>query len=479
MLVVREIKQAVRTIAKVKRKVRLASGLDANNNLSQEAMVRGWQCLSLFAEQLQDIPRDNIRIVGTATLRLANNVEVFLEKAEQILNHKIDIISGEQEAATIYQGVAYTSCGQGNRLVIDIGGASTELIIGAEKQAQLLNSLDLGCVTWLNRYFADQQLNLHNFDQAIAGAKQVIDKVSNEYLSLGWQTCIGASGTVQALQETLKAQGLSEQITLAKLQEIKLQCIACDTMPQLRIKGLAAERLAVFPSGLAILIALFEQLNIDSMTLAGGALREGLVYSMIGDSDYLEVRERTLQSLTRRYQIDATQGQYVKDTAEYLLNQLQQQGIDFTDSARVMLASAASVYEIGLCIEYKKSPQHAAYIIDNIDLPGFTQAQQTLLSALLINQRGRLNLARLQSQNAIPVEQSILLVRLLRLAIILCMRRTLGSIPELSLQLNQQQLTLTFPDQWQQEHALRAAELAIEAQLQTDAGYPVIVKEVG
>ncbi|WP_434341144.1 guanosine-5'-triphosphate,3'-diphosphate diphosphatase [Motilimonas cestriensis] len=477
MLVVREVEDAIRTIAKVKRKVRLAEGLDDDFNLSHDAMVRGWQCLSLFAEQLQDIPAENIRIVGTATLRLAKNVNTFLEQAETILNHKIDIISGLEEAATIYQGVAQTSCGEGNRLVIDIGGASTELVIGAACDALLLNSVNMGCVTWLKRYFPDQKLNDTNFNAAINGAKQVLKDVAQDYLNLGWQNCVGASGTVQSLQNILKAQGLNEQVTLDKLLELKQQSIECGSLGKLKLQGLSSERLAVFPSGLAILIAIFEYLDIDSMTLAGGALREGLVYSMIGESQYQGVRERTLKSLISRYQIDQKQALHVKKTA-VLLYKAMAEALDLDDEVALpMLTSAATLYEIGLCIEYKKAPQHAAYIIDNIDLPGFTPAQQQLLAALLFNQRGKLALDMFAQQNALDLNQAVSLCRLLRLAIILCMRRTKGSIPNFTLSDDDGAWTLSLPSGWLAEHALRAAELEIEVEQELKAGLQLTLVE--
>ena len=191
-----------------------------------------------------------------------------------MLNHSIEIISGEEEAKTIYEGVSWTSAGEGNRLVIDIGGASTELVIGEQSEAKLLNSLHMGCVTRLNNHFGDGELSETRFSRPSA-AKAVLEKVAEDYRALGWRTCVGASGTVQALQEIMLAQGKSERVTLPKLQELMGQAIACGRLDQLRLEGLAAERLTVFPSGLAILIAIFETLGIESMTLAGGALREG------------------------------------------------------------------------------------------------------------------------------------------------------------------------------------------------------------
>ncbi|MFD1009337.1 guanosine-5'-triphosphate,3'-diphosphate diphosphatase [Oceanisphaera ostreae] len=476
MLVVHEVAGASRTVAKIKRKVRLAAGLQADGNLDAPTLQRGWDCLHLFAEQLQDIPADHIRIVGTATLRLARNIDVFLAQAEAILGHPVRIISGEEEAALIYEGVSWTSSGTGRRLVIDIGGASTELIIGEGTSAQLLNSLDMGCVTWLTRYFADEALTDANFEQAIAAARTVLTPVASTYLKLGWQGCIGASGTIQAIQEIMVNQGQDEHVTLEKLLALKQQVIACGHISQLVLPGLQADRISVFPSGLAILIALFNLLAIENMVLAGGALREGLMYGMLGRRQECDARERTADSLISRYQLDREQAERVRNTALAALQQVaSSQPLDTT--AKPMLAWSALFYELGLCIEYKRAPEHAAYIIHHIDLPGFTTAQKQLLGALLLNQRDTFQLATLEQQSAIAPEQAILLARLLRLAIILCLRRTRGTVPEFQLTTQGVQLTLTLPTNWGQSHHLRANELQQEAQRQTEMGWPLVIEE--
>ncbi len=280
MLVVREAAGSIQTLTRIKRKVRLAAGLNNDNHLSAEAMERGWQCLRLFAERLQDIPQPQIRVVATATLRLAVNAGEFIAKAQTILGCPVQVISGEEEARLIYQGVAHTTGGADQRLVVDIGGASTELVTGTGAQTTSLFSLSMGCVTWLERYFSDRNLAQENFDDAEKAARDVLRPVADELRFHGWKVCVGASGTVQALQEIMMAQGMDERITLAKLQQLKQRAIQCGRLEELEIEGLTLERALVFPSGLAILIAIFTELNIQSMTLAGGALREGLVYGM-------------------------------------------------------------------------------------------------------------------------------------------------------------------------------------------------------
>ncbi|MDX1268261.1 MAG: guanosine-5'-triphosphate,3'-diphosphate pyrophosphatase, partial [Oceanisphaera sp.] len=357
-----------------------------------------------------------------------------------------------------------------------IGGASTELIIGESTHPQLLNSLHMGCVTWLSRYFVDGKLTAANFDQAIAAARQTLMPIAGDYLKLGWQSCVGASGTVQAIQEIMIGQGEDEQITLTKLLQLKQAAIACGHLDRLDLPGLQSERATVFPSGLAILIALFEMLAIDSMTLAGGALREGLIYGMLGRRRECDARERTADSLISRYQLDREQAERVRSTALKALQQLaSSQHID--SPATAMLGWAALLYELGLCIEYKRAPEHAAYIIRHVDLPGFTPAQKQLLAALLLNQRDEFRQESLEQQSAIEPEPAILLARLLRLAIILCLRRTRGTVPEFRLEARDRQLTLTLPADWSRNHHLRASELQQEAVRQTEQGWPLVIRE--
>jgi exopolyphosphatase/guanosine-5'-triphosphate,3'-diphosphate pyrophosphatase len=466
MLIVREVGGAIQTVAKVKRKVRLAAGLDDELHLDLDAMERGWQCLALFAEQLQDIPAQNVLIVATATLRSAINRDIFIQKAQEILGHPIRIISGEEEARIIYRGVAQTSSGQGKRLVIDIGGASTELIIGEQNQALLLNSLQMGCVSWLKRYFADGTLSQSSFAVAVKAAHQMLRPVISEYRRLGWKTCVGASGTIQALQEMMTSQGMDERITLPKLYQIRDQAIAAGSINSLDIPGLLDERKPVFPSGLSILIALFENLNIDELTLAGGALREGLVYGLLSQQDASNVRQRTAESLLRRHHIDTEQAILVQ---EYALTLAKQVSPKLNNTAFNMLKWAALFHEIGLTIEFKKAPQHAAYILDHSDLPGFTSAQKHLLSALLLNQRGTWQLLQLQEQCAIAPDTAITLARLLRIAVILGMRRNQEQVPSFTLFQDKSDLNawiLNFAPGWQTEHPLRAAELTLESENQ-------------
>ncbi|NIF24564.1 MULTISPECIES: guanosine-5'-triphosphate,3'-diphosphate diphosphatase [Pantoea] len=466
MLVVREVSGSIQTVARIKRKVRLAAGLDKSSQLSAEAMARGWQCLRLFSEQLQDIPPEQIRVVATATLRLATNAETFLSAAREILGCDINVISGEEEARLIYQGVAHTTGGSDKRLVVDIGGGSTELATGDGAHASVLFSLSMGCVTWLERYFSDRHLAKENFAQAEEAARAMIAPVVSRLREQHWDVCVGASGTVQALQEIMVAQGMDERITLSKLQQLKQRAIQCGKLEELEIEGLTLERALVFPSGLSILIAIFQELNIESMTLAGGALREGLVYGMLHLPIDRDIRSRTLANVQRRFSIDSEQASRVHQLAESFFRQVSTPW-KLDRRCRDLLLSACMLHEIGLSVDFRQAPQHAAYLIRYLDLPGFTPAQKKLLACLLQNQSGNIDLALLTQQNALPPRQAERLCRLLRLAIIFSSRRRDDTLPAVRLNADDETLHVTLPAGWLEAHPLRAELLDQESHYQS------------
>ncbi|WP_413508535.1 exopolyphosphatase [Serratia proteamaculans] len=477
MLVVREVAGSIQTLARIKRKVRLAAGLDQNSHLSHEAMQRGWQCLKLFSERLQDIPRTQIRVVATATLRLASNADEFLQTAEQILGCPIQVISGEEEARLIYHGVAHTTGGPDKRLVVDIGGGSTELVTGTGAQAAQLYSLSMGCVTWLERFFSDRNLGQENFERAEQAAREMVRPIAPQLRQHGWQICVGASGTVQALQEIMVAQGMDERITLSKLRQLKQRAIQCGKLEELEIEGLTLERALVFPSGLSILLAIFQELGIESMMLAGGALREGLVYGMLHLPVEQDIRSRTIRNLQRRYLLDTEQAERVSQLAANFSQQVSNEW-QLDARCRELLHSACLIHEIGLSVDFKQAPQHAAYLIRHLDLPGFTPAQKKLLATLLQNQSNTIDLPLLSQQNALPPRMAQRLCRLLRLAIIFASRRRDDTLPAVRLRANNDdELTVILPPGWLEQHPLRAEALDQESHWQSYVHWPLILEE--
>ena len=474
MVIVHVVNGSVQIIGKIKQKVRLAAGLDEELALDEVSMERGWQCLQVFSERLQDIPPSNIKIVATATLRLATNAHVFIKKAEEILNHKLEVISGEEEARQIYLGVAYTSANQGNSLVIDIGGASTEIVIGNDMQPIHLKSLDMGCVTFMERYFEGGNITQQNFDDAKAAAHALIADVADAFLCFDWENCLGASGTPQAITEILVAQGISDAIRLDYLYHLEKQCIEGENIKSLGIDGLDDSRKPIFPSGLAILISLFEALHIQHMNISGGALREGLIYGMLDNIRENDRRQQTLNQAKYRYHIDGTHANNVQQVALALCHQLcAQQNICHLDTETI-LGAAAQLHEIGLHIEYKRHHEHGEYILSHIDLPGFTRLQRAAIRDLVAQHRLAINNATFDKyhQDYRPMLQGLL--RVLRIAVVLCLRRQNKHIPEVSLACDGSNWVLSFPEGWLKAHPLINAELANECWLQHKAGCELI-----
>lgn len=471
MVVVHVINGSVQIIGKVKQKVRLAAGLNDNMELDDISMERGWQCLQTFAERLQDIPRSNVKVVATATLRLAVNAAEFIKKAETILGHKLDVISGEEEARQIYLGVAYTSANQGNSLVIDIGGASTEIIIGNDMHPIHLVSTDMGCVTFMERYFKGGVINDDNFTQAQHQANVLLDDVANTFLCFDWHNCLGASGTPQAITEILVAQGISDAIRLDYLYKLREQCIACGSIDKLSIKGLEESRKPIFPSGLAILITLFERLKIRDMNISGGALREGLIYGMLDNLQENDRRSQTINQTIKRYHIDRHHAESVRNVALRLCHQLCAQTSLCHLDTEAVLGAAAALHEIGLHIEFKKHHEHGAYILSYIDLPGYTKLQRVAIRDLV--QCHRLNIKRDMFAHYHEEVRPMLegLMRVLRIAVVLCLRRQNKHIPDVELTVQGDDWTITFPDGWLPAHPLINAELANETWLQHRAGW--------
>lgn len=471
MVIVRVVAGSVYIIGKVKQKVRLAAGLDENMVLDQQSLERGWKCLETFAERLQDIPLSNIKIVGTATLRLAANSEVFIKKAEQILNHKLNVIDGEEEARQIYLGVAYTSANQGNSLVIDIGGASTEVIVGNDMTPIHLVSMNMGCVTFKERFFTDGNISKENFELAIQEAKSLLEPIKNDFINFDWQQCLGASGTPQAITEILVTQGISDSIRIDYLHNLKQQCIDCTTIDLLQIDGLTESRRAIFPSGLAILIALFEQLNIQEMQISGGALREGLIYGMLDNMQQNDRRLQTLKQCIERFHIDPEHANRVKGIVLGLFKQVQNQMVLGKVDCEAMLMASAMLHETGLHIEYKLHHEHGAYILSHLPMVGYTQQQRAGIKTLVQCHRQEIKLSLFDSFHPEVRQALLVLVRVLRLSCLLSIRRKDNMLADFTLIATDEKWTLTFPEGWLKSHPLIDAELANEKWQQYKVGW--------
>lgn len=476
MLVTRLLANSVQTVDKIKRKVRLASGLDENNVLSEKAITRGLECLSFFAERLDGIPTENIKIVATATLRIAINANEFITRAEHILNRKIVVLSGEEEANIIYLGVAHTSNSEGKRLVLDIGGASTELVVGEEFTAKRFKSLNIGCVTFNNNYFSDGLLNETNFQQAINAAKETLAPEISAYKELGWESVLGGSGTMQALAEVLMFQQKSAVITADFLLECKLQLIACKTVADIELPGLLNERKPVFASGLSILIALFQSLNIEELQLSSGALREGLLYEMLPDMRCQMIRLRTINSLAERFHLDQQRSLRIASLIDVFFDLLASKWSLTRDNSYQLLMAACALRQIGLLLSYKSHQQHSAYILQHADLPGFDQADRSLIVALVKNYKEDITLSCFDEQFATSKQHAIYLLIILRLSVILSQRRQDDVLPVISITEVNNEIIINIPKSWLAKHTLIYDELMQENSLIQPLGFNVVIQ---
>ena len=375
-------------IDRLKQPVRLRMGLDESGRLQPEAQSRALACLSRFGERLADIPRGDVRAVGTNTLRSARNSLPFLVRARRALGHKIEVISGLDEARLIYRGVARDLAGTGRRLVVDIGGGSTELIIGDGREPSDLDSLEMGCVSWTLRHFPDGHLTHKGFQKAVVAARLELEAVVVRLRSLGWGTAVGASGTIKAVDKVVHAMLGHPEITPAGLRAVVDAVVACRHVDRLRLPGLRDVRRPVFAGGLAVLCAVVDSLGIERMTAAQGALREGVLLDLLGRLHHDDVRDDTVARLGVRFGVDPAQAERVRATALRFFDQVQTAWSLTSHRHRRLLAWAADLHECGIFIDHRSHHRHGAYLLRHADLPGFSRQDQQALAALVRLHRG-------------------------------------------------------------------------------------------
>ncbi len=453
--------------------VRLAAGLTRNHRLTQRAARCALESLARFGERLRGMPRRSVRVVGTNTLRQAKHTEEFLAQAKRVLGHPVEIIPGREEARLIYLGVAHTSSDiTGRRLVIDIGGGSTECIIGERFEPISLHSLYMGCVGYTAKYFANQKLSRANFEGAQIAASLEFESLREAFRELGWSRASGSSGTILAVSEVLRANGWSHgEIHLDALRRLVQAIQERKSLPELALPGLEAERATVFPGGVAILIAAFEQLGIDVLEPSNGALREGIVYELLDRPGHGDPRDRSIETVATRYKVDLAQAQRVQETALDFFEKAHAPWKLDAEIGRHVLAWAASVHEIGLSIAYTGYHKHSAYILENADMPGFSRDVQALLAAVVGAHRRRLSRAHFEE---IPDNErrrlALRLAVLLRLAVRLHHSRSRERLPDMQLRTGQTTLSLGFPPGWLEARPLTRADLAEESEQLADVG---------
>jgi exopolyphosphatase/guanosine-5'-triphosphate,3'-diphosphate pyrophosphatase len=455
----------IRRVEYIKETVRQGNGLDDQRNLTDEAMDRGLACLARFAERLAGFHGNQVRAVATQTLREARNREVFLARARQVLGFPIDVISGREEARLIYQGVAHLLPQSGERrLVVDIGGRSTELILGQQFDARVMESYRVGSVAWSTRYFPEGQFTEAAFERAEIAAQAVLDEALAAYGRDQWDVAYGSSGTIGAVSDVLTAAGWADGlVTRDGLHWLYQTLLAARSADRVRLEGLKDDRRPVIGGGLSVLRALFSLLQIDEMRPAQGALRHGVLYDMLDrERPDTDVRATTVQALALKFQAEPAQGARVGKVAVQLLRQLHAQDTtaDLADQER-KLQWAAQLHEIGSLISHSDSHKHGAYILDNADAPGFDQAELHQLSLLVLGHRGKLRKLEADFEDEALVHQLLCL----RLAVILCHARRDPQLAGLRLRASGREFMLTVPRDWarawpQSAHLLREEVLA-------------------
>jgi exopolyphosphatase / guanosine-5'-triphosphate,3'-diphosphate pyrophosphatase len=449
----------------IKETVRQGNGLDEARNLTPEAMQRGWDCLARFAERLAGFKRAQVRAVATQTLREARNRDEFLAKARQVLGFPIDVISGREEARLIYQGVAHLlPQSDERRLVVDIGGRSTEMILGQQFNAQVVESYRVGSVAWSMKYFPQGHFTAHAFESAEIAAKAVLDEALGAYPQGSWDVAYGSSGTIGAVADVLAAAGWATgHITRDGLDWLHERLLEAGSADRVRMDGLKDDRRPVVGGGVSVLRAVFDLLGIDEMLAAQGALRHGVLYDLLDrEQGETDIRSTTVQRLATKFEVDAQQAQRVGKVACQLLRQLRTQD-SAADLARHerKLGWAAQLHEIGSIISHSDYHKHGAYIVYNADAPGFALPELHRLGVLVLGHRGKLRKLEANFDDELFVHQLLCL----RLAVIFCHARRDPDLKGLQLRGQGQDVTISVRADWakafpQSAHLLREETVA-------------------
>ncbi|MFO1408109.1 MAG: exopolyphosphatase [Steroidobacteraceae bacterium] len=453
--------------------VRLASGLDEQGRLDREAVGRALGCLERFGQRLRDVKAQRVRVVGTNTLRRAKRKGAFLDRAREALGHPIEIISGVEEARLIYQGVARTTPGvTGHRLVIDIGGGSTELIIGEGVATRRLESLYIGCVGMMTAHFGDGEITEKRLKRARTAAELEFEPVVARFHRSQWDTAFGASGTVRAVGDVLAARGgPSGVITREGVESLREACLRAGRVDRIDLVGLSQDRRDILPGGLVVLEAAFEMLGIEALHIAEGALREGLLYDLLGRLTDEDARVRSVRAMESRFHVDSAQADRVESTALALLRQVRDPwGLD-EPLAEPALRWAARLHEAGLDIAHAQYHRHGAYLLEHADMPGFPREEQRLLAALVGAHRRKLDLSPCESLVPPWHLKAAFLIVLLRLAVLLHRGRGPRALPRLEVGARGRNLDIGFPKGWLEEHPLTEADLEQEAEWLRAAGF--------
>jgi exopolyphosphatase/guanosine-5'-triphosphate,3'-diphosphate pyrophosphatase len=447
--------------------VRLASGLTADKLLTPEAATRALATLERFGERLRGMDKRQVRAVATNTLRVARNAPAFLQRAERALGFPIEVIAGREEARLIYFGVAHLlEPGTTRRLVVDIGGGSTELIVGTGYVPEVMESVYVGCVSWSMRFFPGDLYDKAGFKQAELAARRAMEPIAKGIRSRGWSEAIGSSGTARALADLIEQNGFADHgITAEGLDRLRATMLKAGSAADLKLVGLKPDRVPVLAGGLAIMLAAFSEFDLATMSVSDGALRTGVLYDLLGRTSDEDKREATVRDLMRRYEVDETHAMAVAALARSLWQGLvdsrlasDSRLLDGAEAGDRVLRWAAMTHEIGLTISHNGYHKHSAYILSNADLPGFSRREQAALAALVLGHTGKLPKVRA----LIEAEEDWRLVLCLRLAAVMFRSRNYGKLPAVTLAAGRRGYVLGVPRSWLEANPLTEYDLREE-----------------
>lgn len=459
-------------IDRLREMVRLAAGLDERNRLDPASREAALACLGRFGQRLREVRADRVRVVGTNTLRKARKSRSFIAECEQALGHPVEIIPGREEARLVYLGVAHTMPAEpGTRLVVDIGGGSTELILGTGLTPLKLESLFMGCVGMTRAHFADGKLTAKRFERARMAAQLELRPVRAFFTERGWDRAVGSSGTIRAAANISRSLGLAESgITREAAEAIIERMLAAGRVSRLDLPGLSVERAPVFAGGMSVLVEVLSMLGVTHMEASEGALREGLLYDMLGRLQHEDARELSVRAMAARYHVDPAQAARVAATADELFRQVREPLALDEARDRKLLGWAARLHEVGLDISHTKYHRHGAYLLEHADMPGFPRNEQRLLAALVGSHRRKLEPEATERLPASWQRAARRLIVLLRLAVLLNRSRAQEPLPAIALQVVDGTLVMQVPGTWLEANPLTLADLRLEVEYLAAAG---------
>jgi exopolyphosphatase/guanosine-5'-triphosphate,3'-diphosphate pyrophosphatase len=469
--IVREEKQGLRVIDRAREMVRLAAGLNEDNKITKQARERALACLSRFGERLRGLEPENVRIVGTNALRKAENSREFIRNAEKELGYSIEIISGVEEARLIYLGVAQSLQGErGRRLVVDIGGGSTEIIVGDESNPVYLESLHMGCVSGSEMYFPKGKITGKLMRRAVLAASLELEPNIAKIKSLLAKDIIGSSGTTRAIENVVRENGWSETgITRKGLDKLIAALVKAGQVDKLKLSGLAEQRRPVFVGGVAVMVAIFDALDLDNMRISDGALREGVLHDLIGRVRHEDRREITVSELMNRHHIDVEQAGRVGETTLMLFKQVRQDRL--LKRERKLLGWASQLHEIGLMIAHNQYHIHGGYVLKNMDLAGFSRQEQGAIAIMVSLHRRKFKPGLIEESAYVRSDALSLMSRLLRIAVLLNRGRIPVDLGHVSLSLDESfDMRLEISGDWLDNHPLTAADFEQEVGLLASVG---------